>query len=87
MVELLIDRVVITGDNVEICYAFPIGPAGESGRFCHLRIDFIRDPRLVRLLWLELPISTFSATGSWWPKSFAWRNFCTVQALIRFGGA
>jgi site-specific DNA recombinase len=36
LVELLIDRVVVTGDDVEIRYAFPIGPAGETGRFCHL---------------------------------------------------
>jgi site-specific DNA recombinase len=39
LVELLIDRVVVTGDDVEIRYAFPIGPAGETGRFCHLRVD------------------------------------------------
>ncbi|OWK39771.1 hypothetical protein [Fimbriiglobus ruber] len=41
LVELLIDRVVVTGDNVEIRYVFPIGPAGESGRFCHLRLDYL----------------------------------------------
>jgi site-specific DNA recombinase len=46
LVELLIDRVVVTGDNVEIRYAFPIGPAGESGRFCHLRIDYLVPVRL-----------------------------------------
>ena len=38
LVELLIDRVVVTGDTVEIRYAFPIGSAGEAGRFCHLRL-------------------------------------------------
>jgi site-specific DNA recombinase len=46
LVELLIDRVVVTGDNVEIRYAFPIGPAGESGRFCHLRVDYLPRPHL-----------------------------------------
>ena len=39
-VERLIDRVVVTEDNVEIRYVFPIGPAGETGRFCHLRVDY-----------------------------------------------
>jgi hypothetical protein len=44
LVELLIDRVVVTGDDVEIRYAFPIGPAGETGRFCHLRLDYLVAP-------------------------------------------
>jgi site-specific DNA recombinase len=48
LVELLIDRVVVTGDDVEIRYAFPIGPAGETGRFCHLRVDYLGAPDLVR---------------------------------------
>ena len=47
LVELLIDRVVVTGDNVEIRYVFPIGPAGESGRFCHLRVDYLGRPHLI----------------------------------------
>src|SRR5262249_26012832 len=47
LVELLIDRVVVTGDDVEIRYAFPIGPAGETGRFCHLRVDYLGDPDLI----------------------------------------
>jgi site-specific DNA recombinase len=48
LVELLIDRVVVTGETVEIRYVLPIGPAGESGRFCHLRVDYFRTPHLVR---------------------------------------
>ena len=48
LVELLIDRVVVTGDDVEIRYAFPIGPAGETGRFCHLRVDYLGAPDLIR---------------------------------------
>jgi site-specific DNA recombinase len=55
LVELLIDRVVVTGDNVEIRYAFPIGPAGEAGRFCHLRVDYLRAPLLVRPRRCEVP--------------------------------
>ena len=54
LVELLIDRVVVTGDDVEIRYAFPIGPAGETGRFCHLRVDYLGRPGPIRGLRLEL---------------------------------
>jgi hypothetical protein len=38
----------VTGDNVEIRYVFPLGPAGETGRFCHLRVDYL-DPARVLL--------------------------------------
>ena len=37
LVELLIDRVVVTDDDVEIRYVIPISPRGEHTRFCHLR--------------------------------------------------
>jgi site-specific DNA recombinase len=47
LVELLIDRVIVTGDAVEIRYVIPTGPAGEHGRFCHLRIDYVGHPHLV----------------------------------------
>ena len=53
LVELLIDRVVVTGYDVEIRYAFPIGPAGESGRFCHLRVDYLGRPGPIGGLRLE----------------------------------
>ena len=56
LVELLIDRVVVTGDDVEIRYAFPIGPAGQTGRFCHLRIDYLRRPNFVRGVRGEIPV-------------------------------
>src|SRR5206468_4237807 len=55
LVELLIDRVVVTGDDVEIRYAFPIGPAGETGRFCHLRMDYLGAPDLIPPLDLHAP--------------------------------
>lgn len=50
LVDLLIDRVVVTGDDAEIRYAFPIGPAGETGRFCHLRVDYLVAPDVVPAL-------------------------------------
>lgn len=38
LVELLIDRVVVTDGAVEIRYVVPTGPAGEFVPFCHLRV-------------------------------------------------
>ena len=43
LVELLIDRVVVTNDEVEIRYVIPTSPAGEHTRFCHLRKDYFDD--------------------------------------------
>jgi site-specific DNA recombinase len=40
LVELLIDRVVVTNGDVEIRYVFPLTPASEHVRFCHLRTDY-----------------------------------------------
>jgi site-specific DNA recombinase len=40
LLELLIDRVVVTGEAVEIRYAIPIGPEGEREPFCRLRTDY-----------------------------------------------
>jgi site-specific DNA recombinase len=35
LVELLIDRVVVTGDEIEIRYVLPTSPQSEHVRFCH----------------------------------------------------
>jgi site-specific DNA recombinase len=40
LVELLIDRVIVDNDQVEIRYAIPTSKAGEKTRFCHLRTDY-----------------------------------------------
>jgi site-specific DNA recombinase len=40
LVELLIDRVVVTDDQIEIRYVIPTSQAGEKMRFCHLRSDY-----------------------------------------------
>jgi site-specific DNA recombinase len=40
LVELLIDRVVVDDDKVEIRYVIPTSPKGEVSRFCHLRKDY-----------------------------------------------
>jgi site-specific DNA recombinase len=46
LVELLIDRVAVTGEQVEIRYVIPTAPAGAQGRFCHLRTDYFHRPQL-----------------------------------------
>jgi site-specific DNA recombinase len=43
LVELLVDRVVVNDDQVEIRYVIPTSPNGEISRFCHLRKDYF-DP-------------------------------------------
>ncbi len=40
LVELLIDRVIVTDGEVEIRYAMPTDRASEQVRFCHLRLGY-----------------------------------------------
>jgi site-specific DNA recombinase len=40
LVELLIDRVIVDDEKVEIRYVIPTSPKGEKSRFCHLRKDY-----------------------------------------------
>jgi site-specific DNA recombinase len=40
LVELLVDRVIINDEQVEIRYAIPTSPKGEKSPFCHLRKDY-----------------------------------------------
>ena len=42
LVELLIDRVVVTDGQVEIRYVIPTTPASTTTRFCHLRTDYFQ---------------------------------------------
>jgi site-specific DNA recombinase len=42
LVELLIDRVVVTNEDVEIRYVIPTSPRSEHIRFCHLRKEYLR---------------------------------------------
>jgi site-specific DNA recombinase len=41
LVELLIDRVVVVNEEVEIRYVIPTSPRGEHLRFCQLRTDYL----------------------------------------------
>ena len=40
LIQLLIDRVLVIDDKVEIRYVVPTHPRGEGTRFCHLRKDY-----------------------------------------------
>src|SRR6266478_9349137 len=44
LIELLIDRVVVTNEEVEIRYVIPTSPTSEHLRFCHLRLDYFNQP-------------------------------------------
>ena len=48
LVELLVDRVVVTMDEVEIRYVIPTSPRSEHIRFCHLHTDYFH-PDLIGL--------------------------------------
>jgi site-specific DNA recombinase len=44
LIELLVDRVVVTGEEVEIRYVIPTSSSSEQIRFCHLRLDYFHAP-------------------------------------------
>ena len=44
LVELLIDRVVVTEGDVKIRYVIPLSPDAERVSFCHLRKDYFNPP-------------------------------------------
>jgi site-specific DNA recombinase len=44
LAELLTDRVIVTGSEVEIRYVLPTSPEGSHRPFCHLRKDHLHGP-------------------------------------------
>jgi site-specific DNA recombinase len=44
LIELLLDRVVVPNEKVEIRYAIPTCPTSEQLRFCHLRLGYFNVP-------------------------------------------
>ena len=44
LIELVVDRVVVTGEEVEIRYVIPTSPKGETIHFCQLRLDYFNAP-------------------------------------------
>jgi hypothetical protein len=53
LVELLVDCVIVSDEQVEIRYVIPTGPQGEAVPFRHLRSDYL--DRLVRRKLLREP--------------------------------
>jgi len=47
LAELLIDRVIVTGDQVEIRYVLPTSPRGRTALLCQLRKDHLHVPQVV----------------------------------------
>src|SRR3954454_22620233 len=41
LLELLVDRVIVTDGDVEIRYVIPTGPDGEREPLCRLRTDYL----------------------------------------------
>jgi hypothetical protein len=44
LVELLIDRVIVSNEEVEIRYVIPTSEASLQTRFCQLRTDYLDPP-------------------------------------------
>ena len=40
LIELLIDRVIVTDEQAEIRYVLPTSPRGQQTRFSHLHTDY-----------------------------------------------
>lgn len=76
LVELLVDRVIVTDGEVEIRYALPTSPDGPHPRFCQLRKDHLFGPA-VRV--------AFHQRGSSGPK--VGRHQRQVVAVRRAGRA
>jgi hypothetical protein len=62
LIELLIDRVIVTDGAVEIRYVLPTGPEGEREPFCRLRTDYLhRGPRREGRGWRQVAPLTAGA--------------------------
>jgi site-specific DNA recombinase len=60
LVELLIDRVIVSHEAVEIRYVIPTSPSGEHTRFCHLRKDYFIS-LAVNIAAVAMPLSSVTA--------------------------
>ena len=58
LVDLLIDRVIVDDEKIEIRYVIPTSPNGENTRFCHLRTDYLNfhalEVEIQRFFWLQV---------------------------------
>jgi hypothetical protein len=53
--ELLIDRVIVTNEQIEIRYVMPTSPRGEQTRFSHLHTDYFGQVAITQLVRYVLP--------------------------------
>src|SRR5262249_51672915 len=58
LVELLIDRVVVTDEVVEIRYVIPTTSASEHVRFCHLRTLYFAEGQLTQMMDIAQCVAT-----------------------------
>ena len=64
LVELLIDRVVVSDEKVEIRYVVPLNPRGEPTRFCQLRSDYLIVVRRIVRSCMLMPPSRNKVRGA-----------------------
>jgi site-specific DNA recombinase len=50
LIELLVDRVVVTENEVEIRYVIPTSTRSEQVRFCQVRLDYFHRPMVAHQL-------------------------------------
>ena len=58
LVELLIDRVIVNDEEVEIRYVVPTSPEGPHQPFCHLRTDYLDGGPPREVVGQEPPLAT-----------------------------
>ncbi len=75
LIELLVDRVVVTGEEVEIRYVIPTSSSSEHIRFCHLRLDYFDPPMSSRQFQYSFGVGQVS------------RQTCHTITHLRFDGA
>jgi site-specific DNA recombinase len=63
LVELLIDRVVVTNDDVEIRYVVPTSDSSLHTRFCQLRQDYLHNPAVTTQIVHWTPRHAERSTG------------------------
>jgi transposase-like protein len=82
LVELLIDRVIVTDGEVEIRYVMPTSKSSENTRFCHLYLDFEQDHRGVKQRYYPmLGFQSFRSAKRFCPSFDELRNYFRPRQL------
>jgi len=80
LVELLIDRVIVRDEEVEIRYVIPTDPSSEQVRFCHLRSDYLHHPPVPSQLLARIDPTAGDARG-YAPLA---QDFATASEVVGF---